>query len=69
MREALGATEDLGPVNIKHEGFGKRMTIICTGSVLCAYRIRSSGFSDGLNWDWILALLVLWAGVVVSLEE
>jgi len=59
VRESLGETEGLGPVNLKHEDFGKCMTVICTGSVPCAYGIRPNGFSDALNLDWILALLVL----------
>ena len=34
VRESLGETEGLGPVNSKHEDVGKCMTIICTGSAL-----------------------------------
>lgn len=60
VRESLGETEGLGPVNLKHEDFGKHMTVICTGSVPSACGIRSSGFSDALNLGWILTLLVLW---------
>lgn len=60
VRESLGETEGLGPVNLKDEDFGKCVTIICTGSLPCAYGIRSNDFSDALNLDWILALLVLW---------
>lgn len=60
VRESLGEREGLGPASLKHEDFGKYVTIICTGSVRCAYGIRSNGISDALNLDWILAFLVLW---------
>lgn len=61
VRESLGEREGLSPVSLKYEDFGKCVPIICTGSVRCAYGIKSNGISDALNLDWILALLVLWA--------
>lgn len=47
-------------MNLKHEDFGKCMTIICTVPVPCACGIRSDGLIDPLNLKWVLTLPVLW---------